>query len=149
MGTFLTFSHYYDLHFQVIKICKIEPPDLLFLVAFISFKISRFHFSQIFRNPFRIIRKKDFPRRFSFLTDSLKPHSPSLNDQNPLSVTKVFRRCPLTVNKGFLSGFIRVRIPQKLGIVDVLESRCRVFLSWILDVAVFWSWNLDVAVFWS
>ena len=35
--------------FQVLKvhlekICKIEPPDLLFLVVFISFYISRYHF---------------------------------------------------------------------------------------------------------
>ena len=63
-----------ELVFQVfkvrlIKIFKIEPPDLLFLVVFISFYISRYHFSQIFRTSFRIIRKKDFPREFSFLTN--------------------------------------------------------------------------------
>ena len=29
-----------------LKICKIPPPDLLFLVIFIGFYISRYHFSQ-------------------------------------------------------------------------------------------------------
>ena len=55
----------------LIKICKIEPADLLFVVVFISFYISRYHFSQILRNSFRIIRKKDLRHGFSFLTDSL------------------------------------------------------------------------------
>ena len=62
---------------HLIKICKIEPPDLLFLVAFISFYISRYHFSQIFRNSFRIIFKKDFCHKFSFLMDSLKLPPPT------------------------------------------------------------------------
>ena len=60
---------FHVLKVHLIKICKIEPPDLLFLVIFISFI-------------------------FSFLTDSLKPPQP-LNGQNPLSVTKVFCRCYL------------------------------------------------------
>ena len=38
----------------LIKICKIEPPDLLIIVVFISFYISRYHFSQIFRTSFNI-----------------------------------------------------------------------------------------------
>ena len=33
----------------LIKICKIQSLDLLFLVVFISFYISRYHFSQVFR----------------------------------------------------------------------------------------------------
>ena len=53
------------------KICKAEPPDLLFLVVFIGFYISGYHFSQIFRTSFRIIRKKNLRHKFSFLTDSL------------------------------------------------------------------------------
>ena len=88
------------LKVRLIKICKIEPPDLLFLVPFISFYISRYHFSQIFRNSFRIIRKKIFRHEFSFLTDSLNPPPASphpLNGQGPLSVTKVFCRCSLRV----------------------------------------------------
>ena len=50
----------------LIKICKIEPPDLLFIVVFISFYISRYYFSQIFRTSFNIIWKKDFRHEFSF-----------------------------------------------------------------------------------
>ena len=37
--------------------------------------------------------KKIFVTNFPFLTDSL---THPLNDQNPLSVTKVFRRCSLS-----------------------------------------------------
>ena len=39
----------------LIKICKIQSLDLLFLVVFISFYISRYHFSQVFRTSFNII----------------------------------------------------------------------------------------------
>ena len=78
------------------KICKIKSPDLLFFVVFISFYISRYHFSQIFRTSFCIIRKKDFRQEFS--TDSLKPSYP-LNSQNLLSIMKVFCQCSLTFIK--------------------------------------------------
>ena len=50
----------------LIKICKIQSLDLLFLVVFISFYISRYHFSQVFRTSFNIIWKKDFRHKFSF-----------------------------------------------------------------------------------
>ena len=43
----------------LIKICKIQSLDLLFLVVFISFYISRY-FSQVFRTSFNIIWKKRF-----------------------------------------------------------------------------------------
>ena len=84
--------------FQVLKLLlikkfKMQPPDLLFLVVFISFYISRCHFSQFFRTAFNINRKKIFVTNFPFLTDSLNPPPPPpnpLNCQNPLSVTKVF-----------------------------------------------------------
>ena len=33
----------------LVKNCEIQPSDLLFLVVFISFYISRYYFSQIFR----------------------------------------------------------------------------------------------------
>ena len=56
----------------LIKMCKIEPPDLPFLVSLISFCISRYHFSQIFRTSVIIICKKDFCHKLSILTDSLK-----------------------------------------------------------------------------
>ena len=61
---------------RLIKICKAELSDLLFLVVFISFYISRYHFSQIFRTSFSIISKKDFLHKFSFLMDSLKDPTP-------------------------------------------------------------------------
>ena len=60
----------------LIKICKIQPLDLLFLVVFISFYIIRYHFSQVFRTSFNIIWKKDFFTNFPFLTDSLTPPRP-------------------------------------------------------------------------
>ena len=57
-----------------VKTCKIEPPDLLFLVALISFYISKYHFSQIFRSSFNIICIKDFRHKFFFY----RIHSPPL-----------------------------------------------------------------------
>ena len=51
----------------LIKLCKIQSPDFLLLLVFISFYISRYHFSQIFRTSFKIIWKKDFRHEFSFL----------------------------------------------------------------------------------
>ena len=81
---FMPLGHAFQvLEVHLIKIFKIEPPDLLFLVVFISFYISRYHFSQIFRTSFRI-HNKDFHHKFSVLTDSLKP----LNGQNLLSMLK-------------------------------------------------------------
>ena len=63
-----------------------KPPDLLFLVIFISFYISRYHFSQIFRTSFNIWQK-DFCHKFSFFnrfTQTTTPSPPSL----PPSVRK-------------------------------------------------------------
>ena len=42
-------------------------------------------------------------------------------------------------NDTYISGGIRVRIPQELDVVA--------FWSWNLDVVVFQSWNLDVVAF--
>ena len=61
----------FDFVFEVlkvlpIKICKIQSLDLLFLADFISFYISRYHFSQVLRTSFNIIWKKDFCHKFSF-----------------------------------------------------------------------------------
>ena len=50
----------------LIKICKMQSIDFLFLVVFISFYISRHHFSQVFRTLFNIIWKKAFRYKFSF-----------------------------------------------------------------------------------
>ena len=64
------------LNIHLIKTCKIEPSDILLFVAFISFYISRYHFSQIFRTSLNIICKKDFRHNFSSLTELLKPTHP-------------------------------------------------------------------------
>ena len=66
--------------FQVLKvhlskICKIDPPDLLILV-FISFYISRYYFSQLFRTSLIIICKKRFSSQIVCLTDSPKRLTP-------------------------------------------------------------------------
>ena len=53
--------------FQVLKV-------LLFLVVFISFYISRYHFSEVFRTSFNIIWKKDFRHKFSFFNGFTQPH---------------------------------------------------------------------------
>ena len=65
---------FHVLKVHLINICKIEPPDLLFLFIFISFYIIRYHFSQIFRTSFNIISIKDCHHKLYFLTDSLVPH---------------------------------------------------------------------------
>ena len=64
----------------------------LFLVAFISFYISRYHFSQFFRTSFNINWKKDFLQKFSFF-NGFTQAPPTPDGQNPLCVTNVFCRC--------------------------------------------------------
>ena len=87
----------FHIVFQVLKVClikifKIEPPDLSFPVAFISFYIIRYHFSQIFRTSVNIISKKDFRHEFSFLSDSLKPlHSSTENSTFAISFTFLYK----------------------------------------------------------
>ena len=73
----------------LVKICKMQPSDLLFLVVFTSFYICRYHFSQIFRIYSTLIERKIFVMDSPFLTDSPKPPHP-LHNENLLSVTKVF-----------------------------------------------------------
>ena len=59
-----------------IKICNIQPLDLLFIFVFISFYINRYHFSKIFKTSFSIIWKKDFCNKFSFFNRVTEtPHS--------------------------------------------------------------------------
>ena len=82
----------------LIKICKIQSLDLLFLVVFISFYISRY-FSQVFRTSFNIIWKTDFHHKLYSLsppTQTPPRHSHLLNSQNPLSVTNDFSQCSQT-----------------------------------------------------
>ena len=102
----------------LIKICKIPAPDLLFLFVFISFYISRYRFSQIFRTWFDNIWKKCFHLKFSFSTDSLRlPQPHLLNGQNPLSVANVFCQCSLT------------DLPQQL--VTMNESKAYLFTFYV------------------
>ena len=72
-----------------------QPPALLFLAAFISFYISRYHFWKIFRTSFNIIWKKNFHDEFSIFNGLTQTHS--LNSQNPLSVKKGFCQCPINI----------------------------------------------------
>ena len=94
--------------FQVLKVCllktcKIEPPNVLFVVVFISFYISRYNYWQLFRTSFNIICKKDFCHEFIFKQIHSTPRP--LNGQNPLSVTKAFRWCALTSSNFAFSSF--------------------------------------------
>ena len=68
-----------SLTILLIKICKILPPDLLFLFVFISFfYISRYNFSKIFRTSFNssISEKNISVTNFPFLMDLLRPPIP-------------------------------------------------------------------------
>ena len=111
---------------RLIKIGKIGLPDLLFLIVFISFYISRYHFSQVFRSLFRIIHKKDFCHEFSFLTDSLKPPPPPppppspplhLNSQNPLSFFLL-----MFPNLDFIIQILVMKHPNKWAIFLKCDS---------------------------
>ena len=60
----------------LIKICEIQSLDLLFL-AFISFYISRYHYSQVLELHSTLSEKKIFVTNFPFLTASLKASLPT------------------------------------------------------------------------
>ena len=72
----------FNIVFQVlkllfIKICNIQPLDLLYLVVFIIFYISGYNSLQIFRTSFNIIWRKDFRHNlFSFNGYTQDPPSP-------------------------------------------------------------------------
>ena len=51
-NTYPFYTVFQALKVLLIKICKLKPLDLLYLVVFISFYISRYHFSQIFKTSF-------------------------------------------------------------------------------------------------
>ena len=91
-------AHPFYIVFEVLKvliiiICKMQPLDLLFLVFYVRFHISRYHFSLIFRASYNIIWKKIVVTNFFFNRFTQTPHP--LNGQNSLSVTKVFCWCSL------------------------------------------------------
>ena len=61
----------------VFHVLKIVPPDLLFLVAYIRFYISRYHFHNFLElHSILSEKKKIFGTNFPFLMDSLKSPSP-------------------------------------------------------------------------
>ena len=81
------------LFYIVFQVLKILPSDLLFLVVYISFYFSRYHFHKFLElHSILTGKKKIFITNVPFLMDSLKPPPPNplINDQNPKSVTKVF-----------------------------------------------------------
>ena len=92
------------------NIYKIQSPVLLLLLLlYISFYISRYHFSQLSRTSLNIISKKkthkNFCYKFVFLMDSFTPFPPPpspLDDKNLLSVTKFFCWCSLNSKIGRL-----------------------------------------------
>ena len=69
--------HFYFI-FQALKVLLINimrcnPSYFYFLLFYISFYISRYQFSELFRTSFNIsYLKNDFRYKFSFLIDSLK-----------------------------------------------------------------------------
>ena len=81
----------------LIKLCKIQSPDFLLLVVFISFYISRYYFSQLFRTSFNItyLKKRFFVTNFLFLNGFTHSHNPHptphpLNDEDSLSMGESF-----------------------------------------------------------
>ena len=105
--------------FQVLKvllinISKIKPPDLLILVAFISFYIRRYQSLEFYST---LSEKKISVTNFPFLTDSLNhPQPHSLNGQNnPLNRTKVFVGAPSLRNSIFQQLTQICKIYQKVN----------------------------------
>ena len=99
----------------LVKICKIQTTDLLFLVIFISFYISAASFFTNFQNFNQHYLKKDFCHRFSFFKWIHSPSPPHpLNAQNPLSMTKVFCQCsPYKSNVQYLfDGYLNMKNMQ-------------------------------------
>ena len=54
----------------LIKICKIQPPDYLFLFVFTTCNIRRYHFCKLLELHSTMSDKKTFVTNFPFLTDS-------------------------------------------------------------------------------
>ena len=69
----------------------------------------------------------------------VSPYSTVPRSAVPYFTATQFINVFLNLDKYFVSGGIRIRIPQELDVVA--------FWSWNLDVVVFWSWNLDVVVY--
>ena len=78
------------------KKCKTRYQFCYFLLFYISFYIKQISFLQLFRTLFYIFWKSNSHYEFSFVNVFTQSSNP-LNDQNPLSVTKLFCRCSLTI----------------------------------------------------
>ena len=85
-NTYLFYIVFQVLKVLLIKICKVQPPCLLFLFVFILTSAGTHKFLELHS---KISEKKMFSSRIFFLTDLLRPPHP-LKCQNPLNVTKVF-----------------------------------------------------------
>ena len=102
--------HFYNV-FQVlevlfIKICKIQPLDLLFIVVFNSFCISKqISFSQLHSG---LSAKKIFCHEFSLFNRFMQTPTP-LNSQNLLSMTNFFCQCSINRSRGPLLDVYTVR----------------------------------------
>ena len=92
-NTCLFYIVFQVLKIHLTKICKIEPPDLLFLVVFISFYISRYIIFHKFLELHSILSVKKIFATIFFFNGFTHP----LLGQNPLNVTKVFCRCSLKI----------------------------------------------------
>ena len=90
----------------LIKICKIQTPDLLLLVIFISFYISRYLLSPIFRTSFNILWKNTLLSQVFLFCQIRSDCIPSwlLNDQNLLSVT--FIDAPQVYHTNMLHAYL-------------------------------------------
>ena len=119
----------------LMKIFKIQSVDLLFLIAFISFYISRYHFSQVFRTSFNIIWK-DFHHKFPFSMNSLKHPPHLLNSQIPQSVTKVFCQFSLTYHS--FSRLLCYDDARKNQNSPVTYSGSILWCSWLLFLFILW-----------
>ena len=85
---FYTVFQVLNIHYT--KICKIEPEDLLFLVVFISFYISRYIIFHKFLELHSILSVKKIFFRIFFFNGFTQPPPPSTRDEN-------FCRCPLKI----------------------------------------------------
>ena len=101
----------------LIKICEMQSLDVLFLVVFISFYISRYNFSHVFRTSFNIIWKKDFRRKFSFFNGFTQTPTP-LPPWQPkfASVTNAFCQCSLTYH-GFQDYYAMITLNSRAELI--------------------------------
>ena len=74
-------QRYRLLHYRLTALPHLQDGVVIskkayFLLLLLGFTSADIIFSQIFRNSFQIVHKKDFRHKFSFLTDSLQTPTP-------------------------------------------------------------------------